>query len=85
MDFNYDKNLYDRCNKNYFYYYPNMYCRPDIIMSEVPVSTNNGYIELYVFTGRGRVPIEDAVVTIYARQGEVNEIPVKRVLTKEIP
>ncbi len=55
------------------------------IMSEVPVSTNNGYIELYVFTDRGRVPIEDAVVTIYARQGEVNEIPVKRVLTKEIP
>lgn len=85
MDFNYDTKLYDKCNKNYFYYYPNMCYRPDIIMSEIPVSTGNGYIRLYVFTDQGRVPIEDAVVTIYARQGEVNEVPVKRILTESKP
>lgn len=54
-------------------------------ISEVPVNTDVGYIELFVFTDQGRVPVEGANVTFYARKGEVNTVPVKKVTTEVNP
>lgn len=52
---------------------------------QVPVSQESGYIELFVFTERGRVPIRDATVTVYARQTALIGTPIQTLTTTENP
>ena len=80
------KDIFDKYKK-YLYSYNklNMTHKSDILFNQVPVNTELGRIELFVFTERGRVPVEDALVTIYARQGEINAEPVKTIMTENRP
>lgn len=54
-------------------------------MNEVPVNKGTGYLELYVYKNRQNEPMTDAIVTIYARQGEVNAVPIIKVPTTNSP
>jgi hypothetical protein len=73
----YDKYKYK--NNNYNFNNSNISNTDYVASNELAVNTEAGYIELFVFTDRGLVPVEDAVITIYARRGEVNEVPVLKV------
>jgi len=79
---NYNKKLFDKYSN---FFYPYRFYEHNVFMNEVPVSTDVGYIELFVFTDQGRVPIKGAYVTFYARKGDVNKVPVKRVSTETNP
>lgn len=70
------RNIY-KANKNY---------HNEIFMSEfqVPVNSNLGYVEMFVFTERGQYAIPGAVVTIYARQ-ENNLVPIYNFSTENFP
>ncbi|WP_313340328.1 hypothetical protein [Sedimentibacter sp.] len=68
--------MYRLNNKNL---YPNFYIKSNA--AEKKASNGTGFIELFVFTERGKEPIPDAVVTIYARTGNISAIPVKRLVT----
>lgn len=83
---NYNKNLFDKYN-NYFYNYnfPNIYYKTDIYMNEVPVNTDVGYIELYVFTERGLTPVEGAEITFYVRRGDEDRVKVKEIISEINP
>lgn len=72
-------------NYLYSYNYPTMNNAGGINATEVPLNTENGFLELFVFTDRGQVPIEGAIITIYARQGEVNDVPVVKILSEKSP
>lgn len=48
---------------------------------QVPVNQENGYLEIFVFTNRGRQPIRDAIVTVYARQTALIGVPVHSTVT----
>lgn len=79
-------NIYEKYkNYLYSYNYPNINDLNSIKVSEVPVNSEKGNIELFVFTDRGQLPVEDAEITIYARQGEVNQVPVMKVSSQSIP
>jgi len=52
---------------------------------EKKASNGTGKIELFVFTERGKEPIPDAIVTIYARIGNRSSVPVKRLITTVNP
>ncbi|WP_326910520.1 hypothetical protein [Sedimentibacter sp. MB31-C6] len=54
-------------------------------INEVPVNQDVGYIQLYVFRERGRVPIPDAEVTIYARQTTFVGVPIETFVTTVNP
>lgn len=79
-------NIYENYkNYLYSYNYPNINNIFNINANEVPVNTEVGYLELFVFTDRGQVPIEGADITIYARKGEVNAVPVMRIVSEINP
>ncbi len=80
-----NKNLFDKYNCFYSYNFPNIYYKTDIYMNEVPVNTDVGYIELFVFTDRGLVPVEGAEVTFYVRRGEDDRVMVKKIITESNP
>jgi hypothetical protein len=56
-----------------------------LIPNEMEVNHDIGYLELFVFTDRGATPVERATITIYARQGEVNEVPVEKIISTKDP
>ncbi len=77
--------LYDRYKRDSgFYNEHNMYNK-NIFISEVPVNKENGRMELYVFEDRGQEPVEDALITIYARTGATTSVPVKSFKTTREP
>lgn len=57
----------------------------NIFMNEVPVNSEVGYIELYVTKNLGKEVATDAVVTIYAVQGDLDQVPVKRLIITQNP
>ena len=73
--------IYNRC-KNYsiynMYNYRNENSNPNVFINEVPVNNEVGYIELFVTKDLGKAAATDAVVTVYANQGDSNQVPVKR-------
>lgn len=81
------KNYYNSKFINYKYNvnYTNLSNTKYVAANEVPVNTDSGNIELFVFTDRGLIPVEDAVITIYVRRGEVNEVPVLKVKSQINP
>lgn len=72
----YKNNLY-----NYGYLQDSLVSRVEA--NQMPVNSENGYIQIYLFTNRGQVPVEDAFVTVYARQGEV--VPVLKFKSSSCP
>lgn len=52
---------------------------------QVPVNQEIGYIELFVFTDRGTVPINNATVTVYARQTALIGAPIMTLTTATNP
>ncbi len=79
-----------RNKKNIFDIYENLYCynnlKPsNIIASQVTPCTGTGYLELFVFTDRGTVPIEGAKVTIFAKKDEGNSAPLMTLYTETKP
>ena len=56
-----------------------------IVNNEIPVNTKSGFMELYVTKNFGKDVAKDAVVTIYARQGEEFHIPIERFLIVDNP
>lgn len=54
-------------------------------MNDVPVNTDVGYIELFVFTDRGLIPVEGADVTFYARRGDQDRVKVKEIISEVNP
>ncbi len=79
-------NIYDKYkNYLYSYNYPKLNNINNSNSGEVPVNTENGYVELFVFTDRGNVPVEGAIVTVYAAEGDVNAAPVIRFSTTTNP
>lgn len=85
MKHNYNSIYENYKNYLYSYNYPNINNIFNINANEVPVNTEVGYLELFVFTDRGQVPVEGATITIYARMGEVNEVPVLKALSEKNP
>lgn len=78
--------IYDKYKNNKYNFNNSNISNTDYVASnELAVNTEVGYIELFVFTDRGQVPVEDAVITIYARRGEVNEVPVLKVRSQMNP
>jgi len=75
--------------KNYGIY--NMYncnnanLNSNIFMNEVPVNSEVGYIELYVTKNLGKEVATDAVLTIYVNRGDLDQVPVKRLITTQNP
>jgi len=55
------------------------------VPNEAKPSVGIGYIELYVFKNRGTDPVPDAIVTVYARIGEEEAVPVKTFPTTTNP
>lgn len=55
------------------------------VPTEVEPSDGIGYIELYVFKSRGKEAVPDATVTVYARVGEENAVPIKTFVTTTNP
>lgn len=66
-------------------YYNKINAALGIINNEVPVNTEYGYLELYVTKNLGKDIATDAVVTIYARQGDEFHIPVEKVVIVNNP
>lgn len=73
--------------ENYICYnnYKNKISNYNVFINEVPVNQDVGYIQLYVFRERGRVPIPNAEVTIYARQTALVGILIKTLETTVNP
>ena len=69
--------LYNSRNKNY----DNIH----FAQQQFTINQENGYIELFVFTERGRVPVEGALVTVYARRGPSDAIPIRTLRTESYP
>ncbi|MGD9567390.1 MAG: hypothetical protein AB7V48_03600 [Sedimentibacter sp.] len=59
----------------------------DVFFAEkqVPVNQEVGYIELFVFTERGKISINNATVTVFARQTALVGIPIKTITTAHNP
>lgn len=75
----YPQNVYRYSN------YGNMNTAPGICKNEVPINTEAGILELYVTKNLGKDVATDAVVTIYARQGDTFHIPVEKFLIVNNP
>ncbi len=88
MNYNKFQDLYNH-NKGYsfknMYNYYNMNSNSGVFINEVPVNSELGYIELYLTKNLGQEVATDAVLTIYVRQGEENQVPVKRLITTNNP
>lgn len=80
-------NYYNLHKKSYVDSY-NIYNKKEnnIIMSErqVPINSDQGFLEIFVFTERGKLPIPGALVTIYAKQDN-NSIPIYNFYTQNYP
>jgi len=80
--------LYNRC-KNYsvynMYNYDNVNSNSNVFMNEVPINIEVGYIVLFVTKNLGKNLPTDAVVTIYASQGDSNQVPVKKLIIDNNP
>lgn len=86
MDYRNSQNVYKKYNKALNSYNNlNTNYQPDVSICEVPVNTDVGYIDLFVFTQRGIVPVKDAVVKIFVRQGDTNSELIKQTITEEKP
>lgn len=81
MNYNYFNRL-----SNGFNYRKDIY-NSKIFMNElqVPINQDLGYLEIFVFTERGRYAIPGAVITIYARQDNNNSVPIHNVATESYP
>lgn len=55
------------------------------VPNEIKPSEGIGAIELYVFKNRGKDPVPDAMVTVYARVGEEDAVTVKTFPTTTNP
>ncbi len=85
MNHYYAQNIYNKyesyfCNTND----DNRNSNFGVSMNEVPVSNEVGYIQIYLTKDLGKEVANDAVITIYVKQGE-NQIPVKRLVSIHNP
>ncbi len=55
-----------------------------VFMTETPVNTETGFLEIYITKNLGREFPIDAVITIYAKQGDT-QVPVKSLIATENP
>lgn len=78
---NYRNDVY---NKNNDIYNTNNYNKTSISQFQVPINQDVGYLEIFVFTERGRYPIPNAIITIYARQDN-NSVPINNFATETYP
>ncbi len=77
-DININKRLHE-------YYNTALHSKMNAYITENTINHSFGFIELYVFKNRGKDAVPDAVVTIYARQGDDYAIPVKKLITTTNP
>lgn len=80
------QNLYNR-NFNYgnMTRYKKMNTISGILNDEIPINTESGFMELYVTKNLGKDVPTDAVVTIYARQGDKFHYPIEKFLIVNNP
>lgn len=74
----------DIYKNNYIYNTNKNTNKTSISQFQVPISQDVGFLEVFVFTQRGRFAIPNAVITIYARQ-ENNSIPINNLATETYP
>lgn len=79
-----------RNKKNLFDIYDNLHCYNnlsfnDVVASQVEPCKETGFLELFVFTDRGIVPVEGAKVTIFAKKDEGNSSPLMTFYTGSTP
>ena len=77
-----------RLYNNYCFY--NMYNYYNLNLNsvefnDVPINNEVGYIELYLTKDNGQVIVNDALCTVYARQGDEYQVPVKKIITTNYP
>lgn len=77
--------IFEKYPNLYSYNYPNINLSSVYYSNNIPVNSEVGSLELFVFTQRGQVPVEGAEITIYARRGEVNQVPVTKVMSEINP
>ncbi|MBP1925590.1 hypothetical protein J2Z76_001449 [Sedimentibacter acidaminivorans] len=69
----YSKRNYKKVNSTY-----------SVFMTETPVNTETGFLEIYITKDLGREFPIDAVITIYTKQGDT-QVPVKSLIATENP
>jgi len=78
-------NGYKNCGIYNMYNYNYANLNSNIFMNEVLVNNEVGYIALYVTKNLGKEIATDAVVTIYVSQGDLDQVPVKKLIITHNP
>lgn len=78
--FNIDETYTSYSKRNY----KNVNSTYSVFMTETPINTETGFLEIYITKDLGREFPIDAVITIYIKQGDI-QVPVKSLIATENP